>query len=183
MDESCPANHKMFPIEVRVGATGLATGCPNSIVKGTNTSLESTCCNHSDAACLDTYHNTLNDTITYVYHEMCMGRKQCVNYPIVRSTTTGPVVFCDQSLYHSTTTVLELKYHCIQGRVLNFIKINISGNFPCKLGLCVKLFQVCQSSLNFQNPILCKLFCLLLLTLYMILLNDPLIIFQGVSML
>jgi hypothetical protein len=118
MDESCPANHKMFPIEVKVGALALATGCPDSIIKGTDTALEAACCNQSDASCLATYRNTLNSTITYVYQEMCMGRRKCVNYPIVRSTTTGPVVVCDQSIYHPTTTVLELKYNCIQGRML-----------------------------------------------------------------
>ncbi|XP_062620327.1 uncharacterized protein LOC134281918 [Saccostrea cucullata] len=112
MDESCPPNHKMFPIHVKVGALAKATGCPNYIVKGTNSTLESMCCNHTDSACLNFYRNTLNDSITYVYHKNCMGREMCISHSIVQATTTGPVVFCNQTLYHSTTTVLELKYQC-----------------------------------------------------------------------
>lgn len=115
MDESCPANHKIFPVEVRVGSLALSTGCPDNIVKGTDPTQESNCCTTTDSGCIDTYRNTQNGSVTYVYHENCMGRQSCISFSVVRSTTTGPVVYCDQSLYHSTTTVLEMRYQCIEG--------------------------------------------------------------------
>lgn len=115
MDESCPANHKIFPVEVRVGSLALSTGCPDNIVKGTDLTQESNCCTRTDSGCIDTYRNTQNGSVTYVYHENCMGRQSCISFAVVRSTTTGPVVYCDQSLYHSTTTVLEMRYQCIEG--------------------------------------------------------------------
>lgn len=115
MDESCPANHKIFPVEVRVGSLALSTGCPDNIVKGTDLTQESNCCTTTDSGCIDTYRNTQNGSVTYVYHENCMGRQSCISFSVVRSTTTGPVVYCDQSLYHSTTTVLEMRYQCIEG--------------------------------------------------------------------
>lgn len=115
MDESCPANHKIFPVEVRVGSLALSTGCPDNIVKGTDLTKESNCCTRTDSGCIDTYRNTQNGSVTYVYHENCMGRQSCISFSVVRSTTTGPVVYCDQSLYHSTTTVLEMRYQCIEG--------------------------------------------------------------------
>eukprot|EP00105_Crassostrea_gigas_P029273 XP_011451179.1 PREDICTED: uncharacterized protein LOC105344948 [Crassostrea gigas] len=114
MDESCPANHKIFPVEVRVGSLALSTGCPDNIVKGTDLTKESNCCTRTDSGCIDTYRNTQNGSVTYVYHENCMGRQSCISFSVVRSTTTGPVVYCDQSLYHSTTTVLEMRYQCIE---------------------------------------------------------------------
>lgn len=115
MDESCPANHKIFPVEVRVGSLALSTGCPDNNVKGTDLTQESNCCTRTDSGCIDTYRNTQNGSVTYVYHENCMGRQSCISFSVVRSTTTGPVVYCDQSLYHSTTTVLEMRYQCIEG--------------------------------------------------------------------
>lgn len=115
MDESCPANHKIFPVEVRVGSLALSTGCPDNNVKGTDLTQESNCCTRTDSGCIDTYRNTQNGSVTYVYHENCMGRQACISFSVVRSTTTGPVVYCDQSLYHSTTTVLEMRYQCIEG--------------------------------------------------------------------
>lgn len=115
MDESCPANHKIFPVEVRVGSLALSTGCPDNIVKGTDLTQESKCCTTTDSGCIDTYRNTQNSSVTYVYHENCIGRQSCISFAVVRSTTTGPVVYCNQSLYHGTTTVLEMRYQCIEG--------------------------------------------------------------------
>lgn len=114
MDESCPANHKLFPVEVRVGSRALSTGCPNNLVKGINLTMESSCCTQIDSRCINTYNNTQNASITYVYHENCIGKQACTSFAVVQTTTTGPVVYCDQTLYHSTTTLLEMRYQCIE---------------------------------------------------------------------
>ena len=123
MDASCPANHKMFPVEVLVGSVLKSTGCPDNFIKGLNTTAEALCCSQTDSGCLDTYRNTQNSTVTYIYHVNCIGRQFCITYAVSRATTSGPVVYCDQTLYHSTTTLLELKYQCIAGM---FIKIRLS---------------------------------------------------------
>lgn len=115
MDASCPANHKMFPLEVQVGSVLKSTGCPDNLVKGINTTAEALCCSQTDSGCLATYRNTQNDSLTYLYHVNCIGKQSCTSYSVVQSTTTGPIMNCNQTLYHNTTTLLELKYQCIAG--------------------------------------------------------------------